>query len=239
MKNHNSVLNLYSFFLSLFLSSLINAKELPSSVILSTHELYPYGLSQPDGSFKGKAADVVFCSLTNMGIELELNIRPWKRAQFEVQKGVSDGFFAGSQNYERDTYAQKSIVISDQKWVWYLLKDSSWDTNSNYFKENAIVSSFLGANMQDWLVSNNYKIALTPLTTEHIVGRVLRGGLDAGLANNYVMEEVLNKMGAQHKIRTKVLKNKPLYVYFGHKFISANPSFLSLFNQHAKACIEN
>jgi len=173
-----------------------------------------------------------------MGIELELNVRPWKRAQFEAQKGVSDGFFAGSQNDERDTYAQKSTVIADQKWVWYVLKDSTWDPISDYFKENAMVSSFLGANMQSWLVSNNYKIAATPLTTEHLIGRLIRRDIDAGLANNYVMNEILEKTGLQHEVRNVALKNKPLYVYFTNKFIGSNQGFLSLFNQHAKACIE-
>ena len=174
-----------------------------------------------------------------MGIELELNVRPWKRAQFEAQKGVSDGFFAGSQNDERDTYAQKSTVIADQKWVWYLLKDSAWDPNSDYFKENAMVSSFLGANMQGWLVRNSYNIASTPLNTEILADRFLKGRIDAVLANNYVMNEILEKIGLQHEVRKVLLKNKPLYVYFTNKFLGFNQGFLSLFNQHAKACIEN
>jgi len=238
MKNYRTALKPYSLILLLFLSSFIIARELPTSVRLSTHELHPYGQSQPGGSFKGKAADVVVCSFKNMGVELELNIRPWKRAQYEALKGVSDGFFAGSQNDERDAYAQKSTIIADQKWVWYLLKDSSWDPNSDYFQKNAIVSSFLGANMQDWLVSKNYKIDSTPLTTEHLIGRLLRRSIDAGLANNYVMNEILEKIGAQNKVRKVLLKNKPLYVYFGNNFIDANQGFLSLFNQHAKTCIE-
>ena len=221
MINHSSALMPYSLYLLLFLSGFIIAGELPVSVKLSTHELYPYGASLPDGSFRGRAADVVVCSFENMGVELELRIRPWKRAQFEVQKKISDGFFAASQNIERDTFAQKSTIIADQKWVWYLLKTSSWDPNSDHFHKNALVSSFLGANMQDWLVRNKYNItSSTPLTTKTLANRLLRGRIDAGLANNYVMNEILEKSAWQHKVRKVVLKNKPLYVYFTNKFIS-------------------
>jgi len=60
--------------------------------------------------------------------------------------------------------------------------------------------------MQDWLDRKIYKIDSTPLTTEHLIRRLLRRCIEAGLANNYVMNEILEKIGAQNKTRKVVLK---------------------------------
>jgi polar amino acid transport system substrate-binding protein len=205
-------------------------------VTLATHNLPPYGSYQHDGTFKGIAFDKVACALNLMKVELNLLVRPWSRAQLEVKKGLVDGFFAGSKNDEREGYAVSSVQVADQKWQWYLLKDSKWDVTSTEFKTHAKVSSFLGANMEKWLKANDYNVTAVPTDTEGLAAMMLIGRVDAALANNYVMDQVLEKMEAEQKVQRYVLKSKPLHVYFAKSFIKENSEFLSVFNSSIHQC---
>lgn len=223
--------------LSLCCTGLSNANpSLPASVTLATHDLAPYGSYHPDGNFKGIAYDPLKCALDKLSIDLVLNVRPWRRAQLEAEHGIADGFFAGSQNSRRDKYAVKSEVIADQKWQWYLPKESSWDTESRAFRREAKVSSFVGANMQKWLTENNYLVSGSPTTTEDLAQMLILGRIDAALANNYVMDGILSNKGKLENFARVVEKNKPLYVYFIKAFIKRYPDFLEQFNAKVKSC---
>ena len=233
----------FSMVLALLLvSGLVIATEridLPKEVVLTTHNLPPYGSYQANGTFRGIAADRIECALMLMNVELVLKVRPWNRAQFEVKRGIADGFFAGSKNDERELYAVRSIEVADQKWQWYLLKENNWDVTSSEFHSSAKVSSFLGANMQKWLIDNNYNITSKPTDTKGLAEMLLRERLDAALANNYVMDQVLEDMGGGSSVQRYVLKSKPLYVYFGKDFIAEHPKFLDSFNSFISQCIDS
>ena len=238
-ERHNVYLKLAAMFVLLITScftTAIKSQPQPKEVVLATHDLPPYGSYQSDGTFKGIAYDRVECALNLMNVKLVLNVRPWNRAQFEVQRGIADGFFAGSKNEEREQYAVRSVEIADQKWQWYMLKKSKWDVNSLDFQTNAKVSSFLGANMRKWLKENHYNITTAPSNTTGLAEMLLRGRVDAALANNYVMDQVLEEMGSEHEVQRHVLKSKPLYMYFGQHFIAENSDFLTLFNSSINQC---
>lgn len=205
-------------------------------IILTTHNLPPYGSYQDDGSFRGVAVDVVECALHKIQQPFEILVVPWKRAQVMVQKHVAHGFFAGSQNKKRDSYAVMSAIIADQKWVWYLPKDSSLDPFSEDFRKNARVASFVGANMLKWLIDNKYNVAAKPSNSKALIEMLSRGRLDAVLINNYVGAEIINKLELHDQFRIVVNKNKPLGVYFDKDFIHKSPGFLDKFNEAVPAC---
>ena len=211
---------------------------------LATHNLCPYGCYQANGSsvsksklrFSGVAVDVVHCSLKKMSIQLEISVLPWKRAEKAASEAVVDGFFAASQNSVRDDFATMSAVIAEQKWQWFLLSDSPLDPLQLSFKHNATVSGFRGSNMLFWLKKNNYQVAATAIDTQGLLKLLLRGRVDAVLANNYVMKEVITDQHLLEKIKVYTLKNKPLGVYFGKSFLSQYPSFLKEFNANVSKC---
>ncbi|WP_420411303.1 transporter substrate-binding domain-containing protein [Roseibium sp.] len=126
--------------------STVYADERP--VVLTTHNLSPYGSYQEDGRFDGIAVRVVACVFEKMNRPLEIRVMPWKRAQLEVQSGSADGFFAASRNHDRDTMGVASAVIARQTWTWYLLKTKIGSPRDPGSKSDFLVSSFLGANMQ-------------------------------------------------------------------------------------------
>ncbi len=214
-------------------------------VILTTHNLYPYG-SYPidkqfqtivaDETFTGLAVDLVRCVFKKMDIPIEIQVVPWKRAQMYVKKGLADGFFAASQEDSRDEFAVKTAEIADQKWNWYLLKENPMNPNDSSFKEKASVGGFLGANMLKWMQENGYHITAMPKDTEGLLKMLLGKRVDAVMANNHVMAALLQKHGAEDKVRIFLNQDKPLYVYFSKGFLKSRPGFIERFNSLVPNC---
>lgn len=232
------------FFIIIFLFTTQCSAFASDEIILATHDLYPYG-SYPensinkliaDESFKGVAVDVVKCVLGKMKTPFKIYVVPWKRAQFLVEHGKADGFFAASQKDSRDEYAVMSAEIADQKWNWYLLKDNPLNPLEKTFKKNATVGGFQGANMLEWLQENNYNVVITPHDTETLLKVLLAKRVDAILANNYVMEALLKKEGMTQQVKSSVNKYKPLAVYFSKEYIATHPGFIDAFNSYVAMC---
>lgn len=144
--------------------------------------------------------------------------------------------FAASQKPERDRFAQMSITIAEQNWTWFFLKDATLKPSDLTFKQHASVASFNGANMQSWLQNNNYKVSANPIDTNKLPQILLRGRIDAALANSLVMGQLLKQTKTSGKIESSLLMNKPLSVYFTNRFLDTAPQFLNAFNQAVTQC---
>lgn len=211
---------------------------------LTTHNLPPYSYYPTtvpvkvvaDESFTGVAVEVVRCVLDRIDIPYEILVVPWKRAQLLVEYGKADGFFAASQKDSRDEFAEISKPIADQKWQWYLLKENPLDPQDESFRRKATVAGFLGANMLDWMKENGYKVVSTPVDTQTLLRILLYKRVDAVMANNYVMEALLDKTGSANLVKSFVNKDKPLSVYFSKRFTGEHPGFIQLFNLYVGEC---
>jgi len=225
--------------LIIFTANCINAKE---SIVLTTHNLAHYGefpQGAPikpiaDDTFRGEAIDTVRCAIGPLPYELQVKVMPWKRAQHTVKIGHADGFFAASQNSERDRYAVLYEPIASQKWTWFYKKNALLPPTHPAFKSKATVGSFNGANMRKWLIENNYNVGVNVLTSEALVKSLYAGRIDAILANDRVMAKLIQNH--DDIIVSEVHSNRPLSVYFSKSFVSDNPTFLAQFNNRVKEC---
>ncbi|UZP67303.1 transporter substrate-binding domain-containing protein [Desulfovibrio mangrovi] len=208
------------------------ASDVPSHVALATHNLSPYGCYDASGHFDGIAVRAVRYAFAEMGVILELRVVPWKRAQYMFQTGDVDGFFAASKNDERDGLGVLSCTIADQQWSWYYLPHGGPVPSDSVFRQKARVASFHGANMLQWLHDEGYNVVASPPTTAELVELLERRRVDAVLANNLVMEELLRQRRNSESINVFVLKDNPLGVYFSHSFLARYPDFLRQFNEH-------
>ncbi|MBN2659052.1 MAG: transporter substrate-binding domain-containing protein [Spirochaetales bacterium] len=186
--------------------------------------------------FRGIAVDRVRCIFEKMDIELEIHVVPWERAQHMVQTGEADGFFAASQNLERDSFAVKSGIIAEQDWNWYLLKENPLNPDDPEFRQKARVGGFFGSNMLKWMISQEYNVTAVPHTTELLYQMLLAGRVDAVLANSQVMENIIKKNLGEDKIQVFHNLDKPLMVYFSKDFLKRYPAFLEVFNSYIEAC---
>ncbi|WP_295895814.1 ABC transporter substrate-binding protein [uncultured Vibrio sp.] len=211
-------------------------------VVLATHNLSPYG-SYPVGmpielvaneQFRGFAVDRVRCAFNKMGQELTVLVVPWARAQRLAESSEVDGFFAGSQNNYRDSYAQRTAVIAEQKWKWYWLKSNP--QNVNDLKSGARIGAFIGSNMSRWLEDNGYPIFNRPNTTKQLVLLLKKQRLDIIIANNLVAEKLLNEMEMMEEVDSSIVKDKPLYLFFTKRNLKERPELVAQFNRQLEAC---
>ncbi|WP_415898166.1 hypothetical protein [Neptuniibacter sp. QD57_21] len=130
-----------------------------------------------------------------------------------------------------------SEIIAEQKWTWYLLKDNTLDPSADNFKQKGIVTSFLGANMQKWLLQNDFQtINNPPQNNQKLLSFLLSGRVDAILANDQVMNSLIDEFGHKEKVRSALNRNKPLGVYFAKDFLASQPLFLEEFNRAVRYC---
>lgn len=204
---------------------------------LNTHELPPYSFHNDQGQIDGIAIRVTECALKKVNQPYSIAFYPWARAQMLVQVRYADGFFAASASEERNQYAVLSATIAPQEWRWYLRNDNPMDPRSPTFKDVAMVGSFNGANMQDWLINNQYKVAANPPTNMHLLKMLQTRRLDAILANKLVMDALIAEGGGADEIRSVLLQDKPLGIYIS-KEVLANlaPDFMSRLNQAIAYC---
>lgn len=229
----------------LFILFFSSAHGRTEKVKLVTFNLPPYGSFAANSkatdialdNFNGVAVDVVRCAFKTINQPVEISVRPWSRAQHSVQNGQFDGFFPASWRAQRDVFAILSSYIAEQKWVWYFLTNNSLQPNDNNFKEKALVASFNGSNMQFWLQQNNYKVAANPKSTKELYEMLKMNRLDAILANNLVMAELLKDDPLAPQLASQVVQDKPLGIYLHNRFLTKqNTSFLTELNMAIAAC---
>ena len=91
-------------------------------------------------------------------------------------------FLGASRSDARDEFAVSTHEIADQNWTWFFLKNSPLKPDSTDFREKAYVGAVLGANMQSWLVNNNFNNSITPNNYAQLLQALLYGRVDAILA---------------------------------------------------------
>lgn len=215
-----------------------------NKVVLTTHNLCPYGCFEKDApmeyvaneNFKGIAIDVVRCAFDKIDVPLDVVVVPWARAQYMVKNNDADGFFAASKSDSREQFAQMSVIIASQKWQWYLLKENELNPDSLDFKSKAVVASFIGANMLNWMEEQGYNIRGRSRDTAGLLNLLLKKRVDAVLANNSVMNALIAKQNVENKIKSYLNKDKPLGVYFSKVFLAKRPKFLTKFNDAVIKC---
>ncbi|WP_159064964.1 substrate-binding periplasmic protein [Thaumasiovibrio subtropicus] len=211
-------------------------------IVLASHHFPPYAAYDEgkeglvaDEYFRGIAVDRIRCIFAGLPQKLEIQVMPWTRAQHAAKLGAVDGFFVSSRNEERDEFATFSSPIAEQKWQWYWLENNPQQPDSVAFKAQAI-GVFQGSNMQAWLESEGYQIQSNPVDTEHLIKQLLRGRVEVILANNLVVEQILDEWQVADKVATQVASVRPLGVYFTHEIQYAHPNLLSRFNARVEKC---
>lgn len=212
--------------------------EAPAPVVLVTQVQVPYVEADREGVLSGGLAlDRVRCVFRRMRLPLEIRVVAWARGQAMVEYGQAAGFFPASRNAQRDAWATVSDPVAPQEWRWYLLADNPIDPTTEAFRRTASVTAYHGSNMATWLQNNSYRMLADPASHDELLPLLLRRRVDAVLGSHLAMAEQIRKRGAQSSVRSVLQQNRPLGVYFGHRFLARAPQdFLARFNSHLAAC---
>lgn len=208
------------------------------TIELVTQPQVPYVYVDAKGKPTGGIAlETVACSMQGMGLSFSIRSVAWARAQRQVDMGKAAGFFPASRNTERDQWAVFAGPIAPQEWRWYLRRDNPMQPMDPSFKAGAMVTAYHGSNMASWLTANHYRVLDNPLSHDQLLGVLLNKRVDAVLAANISMEELIHKAGAAGKVRSVMLANRPLGIYFSKQFLATQPKdFVERFNNKAAHC---
>ncbi|WP_261856986.1 transporter substrate-binding domain-containing protein [Photobacterium sanguinicancri] len=222
---------------SVIASSFANAEARPERLLLATQEWRPYQY-QERGEMKGPGITHLKCVMKVLKQPYQITMTDWDRAQILIEVGEQHGFFLASKNGIRDKYADYSSPVMQQTWSWFSLSDSI-DTKNPMFKKEVMVTALFGSNKWFWLQAQGYRVEKKPRRPTALLELLLSGEVGAVLANDFVMEEAIKKLGVSHRaITTTKVNDKPLGVYFSKKFTKQYPRFIKEFNQAVKQCKE-
>lgn len=209
------------------------AADAAQKVRFTTQEWEPYNFTQ-DGEVTGVSVKTLKCIAAKIGIEVDIAVRPWVRAQAMVKEGEADAFFAASESAERNQFAVMSNPISPQVWGWYMPKGSTKDPSSPADLKVGVV---LGSAMEKFLTEKGYTVAQKLNASLPLVKLLESKRVDAVLANTLVFEEAMaDAKVTKDAFLMKEHSNRPLGVYFSKAFLDANPGFLDKFNAAIPGC---
>ncbi|WP_246616455.1 substrate-binding periplasmic protein [Thaumasiovibrio subtropicus] len=207
----------------------------PERLLLTTQSWFPYQY-QENGEMKGTGIEKIKCIMRELEQPYQLTMTQWDRAQLMVEVGSQHGFFLASRNTSRDSYAVFSSPISEQRWSWFSLSDST-DVDSDVFKKQVEVVALFGSNKWFWLHDQGYKVEKKPRSPQAMLELLLNGEVGAILGNDAVIDETIKQMGISYRaISQKPVTQRPLGVYFSKTFNENYPQFVSQFNRAAKQC---
>lgn len=227
---------LYSLF---FVSGFATAtdSEFPNHITIATQHWPPYQ-QEVNGIQTGFSIHALRCVMAKMKQRYKVVFVPWGRAQNGVKTGQYDAFFAASQNEWRDEFAVLSNTFIEQKWKFYLHKDSTLSTDIDSLKASAVFGTRIHSNTDHWLHKNEFQKIRQFGSIEQLVKLLSNKRIDAIMENALLFEEEVLKAGYTMS-DFKVIENMDynLGVYFSKRLLKKHPQFLSTFNKNTNACI--
>ncbi|QLE85517.1 transporter substrate-binding domain-containing protein [Shewanella sp. Scap07] len=221
-----------------FISCYSNAASpaMPNVITIATQAWPPYQIENGDKQY-GYAIEALECVMTSIKQDYRVEFVPWGRAQSGTALGTYDGFFSASKHTGRDEYAILSDTFIEQKWSFYLHKDSTLATDLNTLQTKAVFGSRKHSNTLFWLQDNGFKNIHKFNHVDDLVKLLVNRRIDAIMENEILFNNALYHADVKSDTFIKVDNiEKPLGVYFGKRFLNQYPSFLGKFNQATQQC---
>lgn len=179
----------------------------------------------------------VECIFQRLDIPYQIQSMPWRRARQEVYAGELEGFFTAMM-LERATDSRLSAPLVLENWYWFW---RAGDVSPDDRQFSGRIGAILGSHQADWFEQTGYPVSQVTNTLEQLLKLVLSGRIDAFLADQSQFEAALETLGATNaeaeaRFDRAFFRYVPLSVFFGHKFLRNNPSFMSEFNRHVYSC---
>ncbi len=201
-------------------------------VHLTTQDWPPYQMLAGD-RIDGVAVRVLRCVFGRLGVEPQITMAPWLRAQQEVREGRADGFFVATENAERNSYATLSAPIVPETRRWYWRHDRNVDVSDKTIS----VAAQGGTVMHEWLIAGGYTNVRSMLTTDDLIHSLENNTIDAALANQLVFDWSTAVAGIPPAaFRSSTVSEVGLGIYFRNRYLAEHPGLLQRFNDQAADC---
>ncbi|TDO98037.1 substrate-binding periplasmic protein [Marinomonas balearica] len=207
-------------------------------VKLATQIWTPYQTVDQNGTIGGVAVDRVKCTMQKMGRPYEIHVMRWDKAQLMVETGHMDGFFSGSTNSQRATYATPSSPVVSEYLAWFIAPSVTQDLDDETSKYNLRYGAKFNTSKWLFLKRQGYNVIKKPRDADALLQMLWQGDLDVAYEYELVFEDSLKKAGIPLDYFKKVrLKKQDLMMHFSKNFLSETPNFLERFNASLEKCL--
>lgn len=206
-------------------------------LILQTNLQPPYQQLQ-DGILKGYSITVLNCAFDRIGVGYGIAIAPRQRNREMVRNGQADGFFLARISPLMDEYADPTLPLALEKWVWVSAAGQQGRFASGPTAKSLLsVGAILGSNEAEWLAEQGYQeIARVP-SIASLISQVLAGRVEYALVDKQTFEAARAEMGYhQTQFNIRFERYAPLVVYFGREFTRRNPDLIATLNAALRKC---
>jgi len=195
-------------------------------ILLNTEISSPYQIFEK-GKLTGNSVKILECIFQKLNMPYNIDIVPWKRAQYNVKHNIVHGFFTTIPFAEADEYAVISSPIIPEKWYFYY-KDKNFLTQNT---KNLKIGIIRWSNQSNWLLSNDYSISSEAFKFTQLLKLLNLGRIDTCLLDQKTFELECSKHNINiNKFVFKFCKYTPLGVYFSKNYLKKKPLFLKRFN---------
>lgn len=173
-----------SFLITLLLFSTLLGKDTLHFVVPS---FKPFTYREEE-TFQGIGIERVRSIFETLRIPITITLVPnYGRAVEETRSGRYDGFFAASQNEERDNVAHFCAPLFYNRWSWFHLQESTLKPQTPEFLEKARIATHVNTNTHKWLKANDFSVAYAT-NLSSLVPLLIKKKVDA----IFLAEEVFN-----------------------------------------------
>ncbi len=206
----------------------------PATVRLRTSISPPYQVLN-ENDLEGISIDVLECVFNRMKTPHQVVVVPWVRALADMQTGLADGYFASMRFESTDRYALLSAPLALEKWYWAALRPAVLDKSPA--DPSLRIGTLSGSIQSAWLTGKGYTPHAETRTFEQLFLLLERDRIDTILADESAIEAEVARVGIEpDRLSLRFERYTPLGMYFTHRFLDANPGFLSQFNFNLYPC---
>ncbi|WP_244204664.1 hypothetical protein [Vibrio rhodolitus] len=206
-------------------------------VVLATQVWTPYQTVDSNGVIGGLAVERVKCALQNMGQPYEIHVMRWDKAQLMVETGEMHGFFSGSANGRRATFATASYPVVSENLAWFIAPNVYADVNDETTKYSLRYGAKFNTNKWLSLKRDGYNVIRKPRDADSLLQMLWQGDLDVAYEYELVFEESMKKAEVPLDYFQRVrVKKQDLMVHFSNDFLRQSPGFLDKFNTSLRKC---
>lgn len=186
---------------------------------------YPPYEYEENKEVKGVAVEIVKEVFKRMGQPIKIELLPWARAIYMIEKGEADGIFTAYKTLEREAFADYSKeILMPQVVALFIKEDSTIAFDGDFGKLNkykfGVVKEVSYGEKFDKAVKNKIITNIEDVTIgEQNFLKLSAGRLDIVVSNKYGAIDIINKLKKSKEIKELLpeVQNVPSYIAFSKK----------------------
>ncbi|WP_143589548.1 transporter substrate-binding domain-containing protein [Thalassospira mesophila] len=206
-------------------------------LVLQTNLQPPYQ-QLSNGALTGSTIRLLDCAFQQIDIDYGITLAPRQRNRDMTRKGQADGFFLSRLSSEMDSYADATVPLVLEKWVWVSARrDVDVQVPVPLPDQMVTVGAVLGSNEAEWITEQGYRDFVHVPSLRSLLGLIGKGRIDFALIDRQSFERARDDLKLDpDSFSERFARYMPLVMYFAHEYTRAHPATLTRLNRALAEC---